>query len=295
MSKTLITGATGGLGSAVVDFLIQTKNISEISVLVRDPESEKAKDYASKGFEVRVGDYDDKASMIAAFQGIDYLYFVSGSDIGARMQQHQNVVEASVEAGVGHIIYTSAGRKDESEPAPLHPVMSAHIATENWIKASGLTYTLLQHNLYAGVIPMFLGGKEQVLATKTVYLPTGDGKTAFVSRVELAEGGAKVLSDPDKHANKIYAFNGSEAVSFAQVAQYLSDATGEIINYFSPEVAEFEATLKSVGLPAPIIGMTTMFSLGIADGEFDDTTNDLEVILGRKTKSMEAFVKEVYQ
>lgn len=293
MRKTLITGATGGLGSGVVHFLSQNTT-QNLIVLVRDSNTEAAKKWIDKGIEVRTGDYNDKASLIEAFKGIDNLYFVSGSDIGSRVQQHSNVVKASVEANVKHIVYTSAGRKNETENAPLYQVMRAHIDTENRIKAAGINYTILQHNLYAEVIPMFIGEKQQLLNSGMVYLPTGEGKTAFVPKMEFAEAGAKILSSVDKHINKTYSFNGSEAVTFKDVAAALSNTLGQTINFHSPTISEFEETMKSVGLPDEIIGMTIGFCLGISEGEFENNDKDIEMILGRKTQSVASFLQQVY-
>ena len=295
MSKILITGATGGLGSTIIEFLEKKIGNTDIAVLVRDKEGEKAKDYSAKGFDVRVADYDNYSHLENAFKGIDVLFFISASDINSRLAQHKNVVDAATKVGVKHILYTSTVRTNESENAPLFPVVNAHVQTEDWIKQSGMDYTILRHNLYGEVIPMFLGDKSQVLQSKTVYLPTENGKTAFVPRRDFAEAEAIILSNPSAHVNRVYEFNGNEAASFAQVAQYLSETTGEKISHVSPSVKEFETSLKSFGLPAEIIGMTTMFCLGIGDGEFDKSQNDLENILGRKTQSIASFIGEVYQ
>ncbi len=293
MEKVLITGATGGLGSKVVEFLKLNDTIETI-VLARDSQHKKAKAFAQEGLEVRTGDYNTPTSLEKAFQGIDVLYFVSGNDVLSRMQQHKNVIAAAMAAGVGHIIYTSAGRKTELTTSPLYPVMSTHQQTEELIKTSDIPYTLLQHNLYSEVIAMFLGSKEELLDSKTVFLPTGEGKTAFVTRDDLAEAGARIIERADQHINQVYTLNGSEEISFAQIATYLSNVLDETIAYVSPSIPEFEKTLSSFQVPAEIIGMMTMFSLGIADGEFEGSGHDLEQIIGRKSTSVEAFIGNVY-
>lgn len=294
MAKILITGATGGLGSAVAGFLKEKTGTENIAVLVRDASGDKAKQYVEQGFEVRTGDYGDPESLTKAFTGMEVLYFVSSNDLEARINQHKNVVAAAKEAGVKHILYTSTVRKDESAAAPLHVVVNAHAQTELFIKESGLNYTLLRHNLYHEVIAMFVGAKAQLLQSKVVYLPTGNGKTAFVSRNDFAEAEAIILANPALHQNKVYEFNGSEEVTFAEIATLLSGITGEQISYVSPAVDEFEQTLASFGLPAAIISLVTMFSLGIANGEFNQQTDDLAHILGRKTLPVADFLKEVY-
>ncbi|MEH0153334.1 SDR family oxidoreductase [Limibacter armeniacum] len=294
MAKILITGATGGLGSTVTAFLGEKLPTEDIAVMVRDSNSEKAVQFRQKGIEVREGDYDQPESLNEAFTGIEVLYFVSGNDLVARFEQHKNVVNAAKKADIKHILYTSSVRKNESEDAPLHLVVGLHAQTEELIKESGINYTLLRHNLYGEVIPMFIGDKAKLLESKTIYLPTGKGSTAFVSRRDLAEAAANILADAKAHENKIYEFNGSQTVTFEQIAQIISEVTGEQINYVSPTKEDFESTMASYGLPEGIIGMLTMFSLGIADGEFDQQVNDFEKILGRETQSMKDFLTAVY-
>ncbi|MDF0705678.1 SDR family oxidoreductase [Flagellimonas okinawensis] len=294
MAKILITGATGGLGGATARFLKDRINVADIAVLVRDKESDKAKALAELGFDLRIADYDNLDGLKEAFKGIETLYFVSASDIGKRIPQHKNVVEAAKASQVKHILYTSTVRKDESTEAPLFAVVDAHVKTEEWIKESGITYTILRHNLYAEVIPMFLGEKEQLLQSKTIYLPTGDGKTSFVPRKDFAEAEAIILSDTSNYENKILEFNGSEQTSFEDVSKLLSTTLDETIDYVSPEVDEFKKTMASYQLPEDIIGMLTMFSLGIANGEFDQKSDDLEKVLGRKTQSISDFLEGSY-
>ena len=55
----LITGATGHLGSAVIDTLLQRLPATQIAAFVRD--SAKATDLQAQGVSVRVGSYDDTA------------------------------------------------------------------------------------------------------------------------------------------------------------------------------------------------------------------------------------------
>ena len=294
MSTYLITGATGGLGSSVLEHLSTVINPSEIAVLVRDAASDQAKAYKSKGFELRIADYDNTEKLTEAFKNIEILYFVSGSDIVSRTVQHKNVVDAATQAGIHHVVYTSAGRKDESQNSPVAAVMDAHIKTENWLKESGMAYTILRHNLYAEVIALFLGEKEALLQSKTVFLPTGAGKTAFALRDDLAEAGALILKNAAQHQNKIYTLDGPKAIDFKAVAEILSDITEEEINYVSPDVETFKTTMASYGVPEDAVNMMLGFSLGIAQGEFNSDSKDLENLLGRKPKAVAEFLKQVY-
>ena len=294
MKKTLITGATGSLGQLLVNALKSKTEVSNIAVLVRDTEKDIVKEYQSQGLDIRVSDYENLDKLTAAFKGIEQVFLISGNDLGARLQQHKNVVEAAKAANVKHIFYTSSVRKTESKDAPLDPVVSGHAQTEESILNSGLDYTILRHNLYSEVVPMFIGDKEQLLKTKSVYLPTENGKVAFVPRKDFAEAEANILVSPEDYTNKIYEFNGSEQVSFEDISEILTDVLGEKIAYVSPKVDEFESQMKAAGLPDPIVGMLSMFSQGVANGEFNFEKTDIEKALGRKTQTLKEFLGEVY-
>lgn len=291
----LITGATGGLGAAVAHFL-KSKNINQkIAVLVRDTNSEKAIALAAAGFEVKKGDYEDVDSLKAAFDGIETLYFVSGSDMGKRLGQHKNVIEAAKTSKLKHIFYTSVSLNNFTSNSPLFEAMSHHTQTEEWIKELGISYTILRHNLYNDILPMvFLGAKEQLLASKTVFLPTENGKTAFISCQDLAEAAANALVNPTEHINKIYELNGKNNIQFAEIAEILSEITAEKINYVSPTASIFEETMKQYGVPEEYIGLMSAFSVAISQGTFEANTSDIELLLGRNPESVKAFLTQAY-
>lgn len=289
MNKILITGATGQLGKEVADALLQTVEPSAIAVLARD--ASKAADLKARGVEIRIGDYSDYTSLVNAFKGIDKLYFVSGSDIPSRVEQHRNVVKAAKEAGVKHVVYTSFQRKNETASSPIAMVAEGHLAAEEALKASGLTYTILKHGLYMDMLPVFMGNK--VLENGVIYQPAGEGKTAYVTRRDFAEAGAAVLTGTG-HENKVYEAYASKTYSYQDIARILSSLTGKEIAYVSPGTEEFITTLTGAGVPMEFAGMFAGFAEAIKQGEFEDTSHFLEDVLGRKLTTAEEYLKQVY-
>lgn len=290
MGKILITGATGHLGGLVINSLLE-KGIkaNEISALVRN--AEKAEALKNKGIILKIGDYNDYASLVEAFKGTDKLLFVSGSDLTSRLSQHENVVKAAKEAGVKHVVYTSFQRRNETETSPLGLLAKSHLDTEKWLKESGLDYTILKNNLYMDYIPSFIGDK--VLETATIYLPAGNGKVSAALRSEFAEATANILASPG-HENKSYDFTNVEAYSYGEVAKYISEITGKNIQYVSPGVDEFTQTLTNAGVPAEAIGVLSSFSVAQKQGDLDLTSSDLENLLGRKPTTLKTFLETVY-
>lgn len=291
MNTILITGATGQLGKTVVSELLQRGHTDTLSVLVRDPQ--KAEDLKATGVTIIKGDYTDYVSLVAAFNGVDKLFFVSSSDlVMSRFAQHQNVVKAAVEAGVGHIVYTSAQRKSEDGTSPIARLANAHWQTDTLIKETGLTYTLLKHGLYTDILPVFLGDK--VIDTGTIFLPAGEGRAAYVSRHDLAVAGASVLATAG-HENKTYELGGPVSYSFHDIANMLSALSGKTVRYVAPSPEVFARQLKSYNVPDDAIQRATSFCGAIAQGEFDFPATDLETILGRKPQTVKAFLEAAYQ
>lgn len=285
----LITGATGHFGAATIDLLLK-KGVSAntIAALVRD--EAKAGDLKAKGITILTGDYDHYDSLVNAFKGIDKLLFVSGSDVVNRVQQHENVVKAAREAGVGHVIYTSFIRKNETETSPIYLVAKSHLSTEKALKESGLTYTILRNNIYADMIPMFIGPN----VTETgIFFPAGDTPVAFTLRSDMAEATANVLIS-EGHANKDYLISNTEAVTFQDIARIISEASGKEVGYVSPDPKAFVEVLTQAGLPSELIAVSAAFAEGFRQGEFSSTQTDLETLLGRKPTSVKDFLAGVY-
>jgi NAD(P)H dehydrogenase (quinone) len=288
MGKILVTGATGSLGKAVVAELLKNTAAANIAVLVRDPA--KAADLSSAGVTVLPGDYNDYASLEAAFKGIDKLYFVSGNDVAGRIPQHENVVKAAIAAKVGHVFYSSFDRKTEDGSSAIAFVAAAHLHTEELLKASGIPYTILKHSVYTDMLPMFMG--EKVLETG-IYLPAGKGKVAFATREDMGIAGAKLLLGTG-HENKSYVLADEVSYSFDEVAAVLSELSGKTITYTTPTVAEYTAKMATAGVPAEYGQMFAAFAQAIDQGEFDFPDTTLEQILGRKPVSLKGYLKTAF-
>ena len=282
----LITGATGQLGTAVVQNLLKKTSANQIAGLVRD--ESKASTLKEAGVDIRVGNYDDPASLEKAMQGIEKVLLIAGTDEDNRLRQHQNVVEAAKKAGVQWFGYTSRALKDRNTLA--NKLMEGHFQTEDYIKACGLNYILFRNVLYMDTIPQFVG--ESVFDTG-INLPTGQGRASFALRSEMGEAIANALLESGCD-NQIYQLTGSKSYCFEDVAATLSELSGKQVDYTPAEKSVFEAQMKKRGVPEMMIERVTGFLTDIKNGQEEEISPDLENILGRKPTSLKEGLKALF-
>jgi NAD(P)H dehydrogenase (quinone) len=284
----LVTGATGHLGTAVINNLLKKTSAERIAAFVRD--ESKASALKEQGVDIRIGNYDDPGSLDRAMQGIEKVLLIAGTDEDEdnRLQQHQNVVDAAKMAGVKYIAYTSRNLKDPN--TLVNKLMVGHFQTEDRIKASGLNYALFRNALYMDTIPLFVG--EKVLDTG-INLPTGDGRVSFALRSEMGEAIANALlaSSGD---NRIYQLTASESYSFSDVAATLAELSGKGVGYTPADKSVFETQMTERGTPSAVVQKIVGFLTDIKNGQEEEVSPDMEHLLGRKPASLKEGLKVLF-
>jgi NAD(P)H dehydrogenase (quinone) len=285
----LVTGATGNLGKATINSLLN-KGISanNIAALVRD--ESKSSELKSKGIQVRIGDYQNFESLKSAFQDVDKLLLISSSsEIAHRFEQHKNVINAAKETGVSHIIYTSFDMKDLRQSI-MGGDVQYHADTSDYLKQIAVPYTLMDNTLYADMIPIISGNN---ILDEGISIPAGNGKTPFLPITEMAEALAVVLTTPG-HEKKEYVIAADAAFSFAEIADLVSDILGKRVTYYQPEVDSYIARLVQNGLSEDDSAYLARFGEAIARGEFDTNKSDVKQLLGRSPISLKDFLRSIY-
>jgi len=288
--KILITGSTGHLGSATIDFLLNKIPANSIAALARN--NEKAKALSEKGIDVRIGNYDDYDSLLKAFKGIDKLLLISASELTNRSVQHINAINAANETGVKQIIYTSFIRQKDDPTSALWFIAKDHVETEKHLELTGIPYTLFKNGFYLDMIPDFIG--PNVLETQTIFLPAGDGKVNFALRNEIAEALANVLTS-EGHENKSYNIGGETTVSFREIADYLTEISGKKISYISPEVEVYKFEMAKHNVPEMYINMFAAFAIAFSENAMNVPSKDFANLLGRNATDVKTFLSETFK
>ncbi|QMV42460.1 NAD(P)H-binding protein [Cohnella cholangitidis] len=219
--RIVMTGATGNLGRLIANELLNRMRAEDLILSVRRPDAVEVEPFRRQGAEVRYGDYDNPKSLREAFSGASRLLLVSSShsDDTVRLKQHAAAIEAAAETGIEHLFYTSFAYAEKGR-LPLHAM---HLQTEQAIRASGLSYTILRNATYTDVL-RFLGLREAV-SSGILLSPPGDWTFNAASREDLAAAAATVLTE-DGHENRMYELTASRAWNLGDLARALSEASG---------------------------------------------------------------------
>ena len=277
--KIGITGANGQLGRLVVEKLKQSVSADHLVALVRTPE--KAADL---GIEARAFDYAQSASLAEALKDIDHLLLISGSEVGKREVQHENIITAAKDAGVKWIVYTSLLHADTSSLS-LAP---EHLATEALLKSSGIPHTILRNGWYT---ENYTGSAAGAVAAGAFLGSAGEGKISSASREDYAEAAAVVLTG-EGHVGKVYELAGDVAYTLKDLAAEISNQTGKDVPYQNLSAEAYTGVLKSFGIPEGMAQAIASWDIGISNGDVFDDGKVLSKLIGRPTTALSEVVEK---
>lgn len=276
-----LTGATGQLGRLVIEQLLKKIPAAQLVALVRNPA--KAADLAARGVTVRAADYEDAASLEKALAGVDRLLLISSSEIGRRVPQHRNVIEAAKRAGVRWLVYTSLLRADTT-PLNLGP---EHTETEALLKASGLPYAVLRngwyHENYTVSVPA-------AVAHGAFAGSAGNGRISSAARADYAEAAAVVLTRPVA-SGTVYELAGDTAYTLADLAAEISRQTGKTIPYADLPESAYRDILLKAGLPEGLAAGLARWDVDALNGALFDDGRQLSRLIGRPTTPLAESVR----
>jgi len=277
--KIGITGATGQLGRLVVSMLKEKKASASITAIVRS--AQKAIDL---GVQTRIADYEEPETLEAALKDLDVLLLISSSEVGKRAVQHKNVLEAAKKCGLKRIVYTSILKADTSTIS----LAGEHLETENALKQSGISYTILRNGWYT---ENYTGTMNGSIASGAFLGSAGNGKISAATRADYAEAAVAVLTS-EGHDYKVYELAGDEAFTLAEFAAEVSEQTKKEVPYNNLPEAEYAATLVNMGLPNGLAHAIAGWDAGISKGDLFDSSKQLSGLIGRPTTPMPKVVAD---
>ncbi|MDI6520139.1 NAD(P)H-binding protein [Streptomyces coelicoflavus] len=272
----VVTGATGGLGGATVEHLLERLPADRIGVSVRD--AAKAQHLADRGVRVRQSSYEDPVALRDSFDGAEQVLLVSGNDPAADMVGlHRNAVEAAVAAGARRILYTS---QHGAVPGNPYRPSDIHIATEAILGDSGVPWTALRNGAY-GPLDQVLGPWQR---TGVIARPE-DGPVPYTDRDDVAEATAVVLAG-DRSFDGPVTLTAPTAVTFDDLSRIASGLTGRTVERVVLDDEQWVADqITTGGVPEPMARLMLTWYQAARAGCFAEAGPLLAELLGREPRT----------
>ncbi|MGX9900998.1 NmrA family NAD(P)-binding protein [Arthrobacter sp. SA17] len=262
----LITGASGKTGRRV------SRLLQEQGHAVRE---------ASRSSQTPF-DWNDQATWPAALDGVFAVYVVL-PDLGSpgTVEQVRSFAELAAASGVKKAVMVSFPEDGGMD-------FSLVSATERQITDAGLALTVLRLRWFSqNFSEDFL---TDPVRSGDLRLSAGDGQEAFVDADDIAEVAVAALTD-GRHDGRSYELTGPRTLSFTEIAEELSGATGRNISYTAITVEEFIAEQTAQGVPAEWAQMLGYMYSHIGSGALASTSGDVEKVLNRPSRDFSAYAR----
>ena len=263
----LITGATGHIGSKVVERLLRSGQRPRVFVR----EAEKARSRFGRDVEVFVGDLEHPESLKPALAGSDAVFLINtGPEIARRDDAAAKLAKA---AGVKHLVKLSA-----LSAAQELAIGAWHAQGEAAIRASGVPFTFLRP---AGFMSNVLEWATSIRAEGVVRACTGGGSVAYIHPDDVAAVATKVLLT-EQHKGESLHITGPEAMSYSEMTAAIGAVIGKALRFECISAVEVQKRLVARGIQITEAEALVSLWCAIREGYLASVTDRVNQILGEK-------------
>lgn len=282
-SPVLVTGATGNVGASVVDHLVAA------GVPVRAAAGSPAglrqlgdsASLAARGNSAVRLDFTDPVTWAAAYDGVERMFLLRPPHLSKPEKQMVPSLEAAKAAGVRHIVFLSLQGAEGNRFVP-------HASLEAWLHASGLDWTFVRASFF--MQNLTTTHLSDIRDRDEIVVPAGTGATAFVDTADVGAVAAVALVDPDRYRNTAWTPTGPAALTYAEVAQSLTDILGRPISYAEPGAIRYlRHARRTLHMPWAMVAVTTAIYTVARIGRADGLTDDVHQVTGRPPRSFAEF------
>jgi uncharacterized protein YbjT (DUF2867 family) len=271
MAQILIVGGSGTVGSEIVKILKSEGH--SVRATTSKPTTESGKVHVN----LLTGEGLD-----AAFAGIDRAFFLSPGGYVDAYAIFAPLIRKAKEAKLQKVVLMTALGVEGAEGSPMRNA-------ELDLIGSGVPYNIIRPSWFSQNFVNYWG--YGIKNFNTIALPVGDGKTGFIDSRDISAVAAKLLTDDSRNGQE-FTLTGPEALTHAQAAQIISDATGKTVSFKDNTPEELRPVLLGAGLPADYTELLLTLLSYIKAGYTGAVTNSVEEILGRKPRDFKSYAKE---
>ncbi len=282
MTKVLITGATGNVGTEVIKTLQNIDHQLDIYAGVRNLTTD---DNKLDNIKIKFAQFDftDSTTYDTALDGCSILFLLRPPQISEVEKYFKPIIDTCKAKGVKHIVFLSVQGVEKSKIIPHHKI-------EKLIVDSKIPYTFLRPAYFMQNFTTTL--HNDLVNKKRIFLPAGNAKFTLVDVCDIASVSATILTNISEHINKSYELTCNEKLTFSEMAKTLSDILGTDIKYISPSLLSFFLTKRKEKTPAMFILVMIMLHYFPRFQKEPETTNWVDKITNRQPTTFEQFIND---
>ncbi|WP_431682796.1 SDR family oxidoreductase [Kitasatospora sp. KL5] len=281
MTRVLVTGATGNIGSKVVAELRDSGVL--VRAFARDPD--RAVVVLGGDVEIAAGDFAEPDSIRRALPGVDGVFLMCGND-PRQVEYETNVIDAAAAEHVGRIVMLSTVGAKVGAPAVF---ADQHGRIEEHLRACGVPAVILQSSYLMSNI---LGSAGTIARTGKFFLPAGEAHVAMIDPRDVAAAAAAVLT-AGGHDGQTCLITGPAAITHTEVAEHLSAALGRAIEYVDVPDDAALAGLAQGGVPAWLAEQIVAVFQSLRAGVNSRTTDTFRELTGREARGFADFARDI--
>lgn len=276
----LVTGATGSVGSHVAREL-RAKNLP-VRAFVRD--RARAATMLGDGVEIAIGDFSDSASIEHALDAADTVFLACANE--PRQVEHEiAVIDAAAERQVRRIVKLSAIGTEIGSPLAF---WDWHGHIEQHLLQSAVPAVILRPSTYMSNL---LGSVESVRSQGKLFAPADGARIAMIDPRDVATVAAITLTE-DGHDGKIYELTGPEAITYQRVADELSAATGQRVEFVDVPDEGARQGLLAAGMPEWLAEQVICLFGMLRQGAAEEIADTVRALTGRKPRTFAQFAQD---
>ncbi|TYC10565.1 NAD(P)H-binding protein [Bizionia gelidisalsuginis] len=281
MTKVLITGATGNVGTEILKALGNIHHTLEIYAGVRKTNTNQREPLVFEQNEIYF-DFTKIDTFWPALLNIDILFLLRPPNISDVAKYFKPLIDTAKKSSIQHIIFLSVQGVEKSKIIPHHKI-------EKLIVDSKISYTFLRPAYFMQNFTTTL--RYDLVHNHRIYLPAGQARFTLIDLKDIGCVTAEVLINPQKYCNKSYELTNNETLTFAEMAKKISEGIGKNISYISPSLLQFFITKRKEEMPIMLILVMIMLHYFPRFQQTPKLTQWVKIITKKEPKTFEEFIQ----
>jgi len=285
VERILLTGVSGNVGQEALHELSKRPDRKKFSLVSGQRDRAKlTKIVNGLADETVYLDFADPTSFDPALKGISRVLLIRPPQLADVDKFFKPFISAMQRAGIRQVVFLSLQGVENNPVTPHHKI-------EQLIVEANVPFTFLRPSFF--MQNLSTTHRDEIRFRNEIFVPAGHGLTSFIDVQDIGAVAALALtSQTSEFMYRSYELTGSEALTYFEIAQVLTDVLGRKITYQNPSILRFiwqkwQKKTIPLGFTMVMVALYTVAKLGRAA----TLTQETERLLERPPRTFRQFAE----